>query len=272
MTGMMKTLLAAFAIALLTAPASGQSSLDRLDDWSEARGWEGVGLLMIAGQTTCTGALIRPDLVLTAAHCLWDDARKGPVEPRLAEFCAAWRDGRAISNRVGKRVLLHPDYVRSPRVTGAQIYNDVALLQLDTPVSGATARPFATGAGDNDDISVSVVSYGAGRNDAASIERACEVIEAHDGIVAFSCSVVPGSSGAPVFADRGGRAHIISLISALGPDGTAYGMDLSEHLDQMLADFDAGRGVYPTPVQGNRRISVTGGTSTSSGGALFLKP
>ena len=261
-------------LALILPTIALASSLNRIDDWAEARGWEGVGLLAIGRNATCSAALIRPDLVLTAAHCLYDQSGQ-LIAPTTVEFLAAWRDGQAISRRTGRRALVHSGYEPSSRPTDANIYRDLALLQLDMPVDGATAAPFALGNAPAEGSDISVVSYGAGRNDAASLEPQCQLRERYGGVFAMTCSVVPGSSGAPVFVHRHGKPVIFSVISALGHDGTAYGMDMSDHINDLLRDFDAGRGVYPAAVQTTRRIKIgqTAGTGkSSSGGALFLKP
>ena len=51
-------------------------------------GWDAVGRLNISGRSMCTGALIAPDLVLTAAHCLYDVHTGRAVDPRKIEFAS----------------------------------------------------------------------------------------------------------------------------------------------------------------------------------------
>jgi protease YdgD len=268
-----------FAVALLFSFASGtlanaqDTSLQSLDTWGLSRGWEGVGLLNIAGRSTCTGVMIRPDLVLTAAHCLYDEDTGTNAKPHQVEFRAGWRDGKAIARRMGAAAIIHPGYVAASRKGGEKLRVDIALLQLAAPIQSTHANPFRADRGVKTGNEVSVVSYGAGRNDAPSRQRSCEVLEAEHGIVVMSCDVVPGSSGAPVFALRGGRPRIVSLVSALGNvngQQVSFGMDIEEPLAQIMADYRAGRGVYPTVTRDAKRIVI--GSGSSSGGARFLKP
>lgn len=260
-------------LALTPVARAQDTSLQSLDTWGLSRGWEGVGLLNIAGRSTCTGVLIAPDLVLTAAHCLYDAETGENAPPRLIEFRAGWRDGRAIALRRGKAAIIHPDYVAARRENGDKIRVDLALLQLDAPIQATHANPFRTDSGIKTGQQVSVVSYGAGRNDAPSRQRSCNVLRARSGIVVMSCDVISGSSGSPVFALRDGRPRIVSLVSAIGEERgrqVSYGMDITAPLAKIMADFRAGRGVYPAVTFGAKRIAI--GDATSAGGARFLKP
>ena len=62
-----------------------------------ARGWDAVGRLDIANRAFCTGALIAPDLVLTAAHCLFSKDTGQAYGPQDFKFLAGWRNGSAIA-------------------------------------------------------------------------------------------------------------------------------------------------------------------------------
>lgn len=258
----------------LNTPATAQdSALQALDTWGSNRGWEAVGLLAIAGQSTCTGVMIRSDLVLTAAHCLYDLDNAKMMDPRKIEFRAGWRDGKSVAKRFGKSAIIHSGFVNGSRDNGDQIRNDIGLLQLFDQIPTTHVDPFRTGGGVATGNTVSVVSYGAGRNSTPSLQKQCEVLETHEGLVAMSCDVVSGSSGSPVFAMHQGRPRVVSVVSSIGRvDGqkVSYGMDLREPLSELMADFRAGRGVFPSVSFGARKIGV--GSSRESGGALFLRP
>lgn len=88
----------------------------------------------------CGGSLIAPDTVMTAAHCLVDDAGK-PVKAKTVQVAV----GRTVLSKSGQgqirnartkgtgsrgSIVVHPRYLK-----GQEAY-DVAFIQLDKPVRG----------------------------------------------------------------------------------------------------------------------------------------
>ena len=264
------------AVGLATSMGHAQtrdSKLVPLDSWAEARGWEGVGLLIIEHRSSCTGVLVRSDLVMTAAHCLVDPDTGAKADPRQIEFRAGWRNGNSIAMRRGKSAVIHPRYVGNPEVTGQQLRYDMALISLEAPIQSTHATPFRVGGHVRTGNEVSVVSYGRGRNNAPSRQRVCTVLQATNGMVAMTCDAIFGSSGSPVFKMEAGRPVIVSLVSAIGDvngEQVSYGMDITEPLKELLSNLRSGRGVYPPVSFGAKRIGI--GEGRSSGGARFLKP
>ncbi|MAE89375.1 MAG: trypsin, partial [Pelagibaca sp.] len=76
----------------------------------DGRPWQAVGRLELAGKAFCTGALIAPDMVLTAAHCLFDAETGARIPADKIQFLAGWRNGRAAAYRRVRRAVAHPSY------------------------------------------------------------------------------------------------------------------------------------------------------------------
>lgn len=259
--------LSLFAAAPLAAE---DSRLQRLDAGDAARDWEAVGRLELAGRGFCTGSLVAPDLVLTAAHCLYDRTTGARIDPALIEFKAGWRNGRAAAYRTVRRAVTHPDYDYENRVTAERVRNDVALLELHHPINNTTVTPFETDERPRKGQQIGVVSYGKDRAEAPSLQNVCEVLARQDGVLVMSCDVDFGSSGAPVFSFEGGVPRIVSVVSAMAEvEGrkVSLGTRLSDPLQVLRAALDAGEGVY----QEAPPHMFTAGTRRDTG-AKFAKP
>lgn len=231
---------------LLATNARAQGEpLHGLETADDAAGWEAVGRLDIDGKGFCTGALIAEDLVLTAAHCLYDRDTGAPVDASRVEFLAGLRNGQALAYRTVRRAAVHPAYRFGAEAGVEESRVDVALLELDRPIRSTQVRPFETAGAVRAGARVGVVSYAVDRAEVPSLEDACGVLGEQAGVLVMDCLVDFGSSGAPVFATVGGVARIVSVISAKGElDGqaVALGSTLAEPLAELREAFEAGTG------------------------------
>lgn len=265
------TFRAAALATLLAAPAASETTrLQGLLTQNDARAWVAVGRLDTQEGGFCTGTLIAPDVVLTAAHCVYDLTTGKLLDTTTMRFRAGLTRGKVTAERPVAQIVAHPGFDPKTGFNAENVVNDVALLRLETAIPVEQVPPFVVHSGEIEKGPVSVVSYGKGRSDLLSRQKQCKVLERYDRLIAMDCDVTFGSSGAPVFTHLNGRGRVLSVVSGMGHHlgkKVSFGMELERVVTDLKRTLRANA---PRPKAKVRRLGLAGNKAGT--GAKFVKP
>lgn len=233
----MKRLFAIAAAYFLVGVPIGAKAGDQQTGVRSLPGWEAVGRLNISGTNMCTGSLVAPNLVLTAAHCLFDPVSGRAIDPTTIKFEAGLMGRRAKAARGVAKAVLHPGYEHRRR-GNSQTGSDIAILRLSRPINSSEIRPLVMSLGLDRGDSVGVLSYDYSHATRPSLERSCQVLAKQRSTLVMSCLVDFGASGAPVLQVTPGRfpklVSVISAKAAMGNRRVSIGTALDTSLWRLM--------------------------------------
>jgi len=210
MRGLLTTLLlTGFALGLACVPARSAEPVLPL---------AAIGKVNYAGyssRSTCTGVLVAPDRVITAAHCVLA-AGNTLREPEEVHFVAGYDRGSYTEHALGRKILMAPGYLET-RSKFARFERDYAVIILERALNIPPVP--LTNITDTTVLNVIHAGYRHNRPEALTITKPCLMLPRDVIPWASSCPTAGGSSGGPVFSiDKDGTGVSLAgiMIATMG--------------------------------------------------------
>ena len=180
-----------------------------------------IGLLEMQDGTLCSASVVAPDVILTAAHCLFDDDHHR-VTP--ARFSAGFDHGDYVAASKIRDVYLPPEFDHERFLSSSDIDGyDYAFMRLNKKLGDETGiLPVRTLTDAELDAMVGSggrtfmqIGYGDEESDHPVVRRDCHIERWWgDHTYAHHCGTVPGDSGSPDLILLNGEYAIVGIESA----------------------------------------------------------
>lgn len=216
---------------MLGAPAAHADALkgikgadDRVAVVAAEYPWSTIGRVNNGMGGHCSGVLVGPRLVVTAAHCLWNKKTRQPMPAQSLRFVAGYDRGNYLDFAAVERMVVAPGWSFGVAYGPDQAGRDWALLVLDKPL-GEQVGWVALGAVPRQGQAVVTVGYGQDKAHVPTAHIGCTVTGWLGAALTHDCDAVHGDSGAPVLVWQGEvpRLAAIHVATFSTTGGTVLG-------------------------------------------------
>lgn len=193
---------------------------DRLTMVSGEFPWSAIGRVNTETGGHCTGVMVGPALVITAAHCFYDKRKKWYVPADHVHFVAGYRDGKYVAHTTAKSYFLPPGYDAEVPSTADTAVHDWAFIVLKEDIGIETgwfgvANFGRKGLKKHKERRTPFIQAGYSRDKKKELTShiGCTMEDYAKGhnLLVHRCDAVPGDSGSPIFIFKEGLPYLTSI-------------------------------------------------------------
>jgi protease YdgD len=198
-------------LAAITAHAAAQGVDRRVPVDPNEPPWNAIAKVQSNIGEHCSGVLIAPTVVLTAAHCLYNPRTRALLQPVSLHVLFGYERDRYRWHRLVTRVSVGPGF---DGTTGRPQPGDWARLELSEAVPVMPLPLFYGSVGPGTEVALA--GYNQDRAQLLVADLACRVLHLAtlSGGATFlfhDCAATRGTSGAPLLTKRDGGWIVIAI-------------------------------------------------------------
>ncbi|GBQ92287.1 peptidase S1/S6 [Asaia krungthepensis NRIC 0535] len=194
--------------------------------------WRMLGRVQTELGARCTGFMVAPSVIMTAAHCLWREEVAGFVQPSSVHFMLGYDTGSWRGTARAVRFIIAPAYDPFHPLRTSQA--DHATVILDHPlITSADLVPIVAA---SPGLPAMLAGYQQDRKELAIGDSNCHVVQVRGQLIDHDCAATKGASGAPLLVLKNGSWGIagIDVLAHDGQGGTAVGFATEQSSDKTV--------------------------------------